>query len=295
MHDFLSSIGFFTIKSNAQIKKILKKVVDDPTEVFQAGLSDEADFTEYRKAFGPSFGIAVRGEMDRNGKFHMSYYYPYFTGNGVTTQEQVDVEKHAEKNSYAGICDELRLGVTMIFYLQNVTEYMKWIEKKKALKGTYQIVISGLARDGRIILPLNKTEREKQDIKKSSVNRSSMIAKAREGDEDAMENLTLEDIDTYTMLSRRVLYEDVFTIVDTCFMPYGIESDQYFVVGEILDVKKTVNEISNETVYQMKLDCNDLIFDICVNEESLLGVPAVGRRFKGAIWAQGQILFADRR
>ena len=45
----------------------------------------------------------------------MSYYYPYFCGNKISTTEQIDIEKHAEKESYAGICDEVRLGVTLIF------------------------------------------------------------------------------------------------------------------------------------------------------------------------------------
>ena len=43
----------------------------------------------------------------------------------------------------------------------------------------------------------------------------------------AIENLTLEDIDTYSMLSRRIANEDILSIVDSYFMPYGIESDQY--------------------------------------------------------------------
>ena len=33
-------------------------------------------------------------------------------------------ERHADKESYAGACDDLRIGVTLIFYLQNLAEYM---------------------------------------------------------------------------------------------------------------------------------------------------------------------------
>ena len=42
------------------------------------------------------------------------------------------VERHTDKESYAGACDDLRIGVTMIFYLQNLAEYMQ--EKYKGLK-----------------------------------------------------------------------------------------------------------------------------------------------------------------
>ena len=49
------------------------------------------------------------------------------------------------------------------------------------------------------------------------------MAAAREGDEEAMESLTLEDIDTYSMISKRIMTEDILSIVDTYFMPYGID------------------------------------------------------------------------
>ena len=46
-----------------------------------------------------------------------------------------------------------------------------------------------------------------------------------------MESLTMEDIDMYTMISRRIQHEDVYSIVDTYLMPYGIECDQYSLMG----------------------------------------------------------------
>ena len=41
----------------------------------------------------------------------------------------------------------------------------------------------------------------------------------------------------------------------------------------------------------MTLECNDMYVDICVNAKDLLGVPEIGRRFKGNIWLQGQLNF----
>ncbi len=250
-------------------------------------------YVEYRKKYFRNGGIAVRGEIDEKHQFHMSYYYPFFTGSGITTEEYVDVEKHAEKNSYAGICDEVRVGVTLIFYLQNVADYFYTLSKKGTIKGSRGVVLSGLAKEGCILLPMNKTEVQRKDSKRTATNRNNLIAAAREGNEEAIENLTLEDIDTYSMLSRRILTEDVFTIVDTCFMPYGIESDQYYIVGEILDVVTCQNESTQEEIIQLRVNCNDLIFNVCINRNNLLGEPAVGRRFKGAIWLQGNIRFEN--
>ena len=43
----------------------------------------------------------------------------------------------------------------------------------------------------------------------------------------------------YAMISKRVMDEDIYSIVDTYFMPYGMECDLYSVMGEILEREKT--------------------------------------------------------
>ena len=41
----------------------------------------------------------------------------------------------------------------------------------------------------------------------------------------------------------------------------------------------------------MHLERNDVEFDVCINAKDLLGLPEVGRRFKGNIWMQGTVEF----
>ena len=94
------------------------------------------------------------------------------------------------------------------------------------------------------------------------------------------------------MISRRVVHEDVLSIVDTCFMPYGMECDQYHILGTINFYTKVYNEYTREAVYQLNLECNGMTFDVCVNQKDLLGDPEVGRRFKGTVWLQGHINFS---
>ena len=96
-------------------------------------------------------------------------------------------------------------------------------------------------------------------------------------------------MDTYTSISKKILTEDVFSIVDTYFMPYGVECDQYSVLGEIINITTTKNRITGEEIYILRLNCNDLEFDICINKLDLYGEPEIGRRFKGVIWMQGYI------
>ena len=103
----------------------------------------------------------------------------------------------------------------------------------------------------------------------------------------------MEDIDMYAMISRRIVKEDVYSIVDSYFMPYGIECDQYNVMGDIVDCSEVKNVKTGDTVYEMSILCNDIQFDVCINKNDLLGEPQPGRRFKGVIWLQGYINFNE--
>ena len=85
--------------------------------------------------------------------------------------------------------------------------------------------------------------RERADKKKLSRNR--LMQAARAGDEDAIESLTLDDMDMYSTITKRIQREDIYTIVDTYFMPYGVECDQYSILGEILECEKICNKVTN--------------------------------------------------
>ena len=104
--------------------------------------------------------------------------------------------------------------------------------------------------------------------------RNQLLAQARMGDEDAIESLTLEDMDTYTTISRRIHKEDVFSLVDTYFMPYGVECDQYSILGEITECHTDTNRITDEEIIFMTLECNEIVLEVCINRYDLYGEPA---------------------
>ena len=292
MHKFLRAIGFSNLKKE-ELQNIFDQIMKHPTVEKTAMDSEGNEFTEISKGFGDFFGISLRGTYQDDDTFELDYYYPYLCGKQISTREPADVEKHAEKESYAGICDEVRIGVTLIFYLQNVVDYLA-VRKSTGYRNLAEGVILGaLSTEGKILLPVNKAEKKAQNTTKDGADRNHLIAAAREGDEDAIENLTLEDIDTYSMLSRRITHEDILSIVDSYFMPYGIESDQYSILGEIMDVALLQNHVTQENVYVMDICCNDIDFSVCINQKDLLGEPQVGRRFKGNIWMQGSIKYHD--
>lgn len=292
MHKFLRAIGFSEIKK-ADLKELFAEIVEHPTVQKTAEDSEGNEFAEISKEFGEFFGISIRGVYKDEDTFEMEYYYPYFCGKAISTEEQIEVEKHAEKESYAGICDEIKLGVTLIFYLQNVVDYLGLKKNKNPRMMSSGAILGALSTEGKILFPINKTEWQPRQIKQDNTDRNYLIAAARNGDEDAIENLTLEDIDTYSLLSKRITHEDVLSIVDSYFMPYGIESDQYSVLGEIMDVSLIQNELTGENIYSLDIVCNDMYFGLCINQKDLIGEPEVGRRFKGNIWMQGSIKYKD--
>lgn len=286
MHKFLKSIGFSDFKKK-DLEIILNEIIARPQMVKVTKDSEGNEFAELSKEFATNVGITVRGNYLENDKFEMEYYYPYFYGTSLTTQEEITVEKHSEKESYAGVCEDSNIGVTLIFYLQNIADYLSEKNRRPSGQKMYGAYLSGLSVDGSILLPIEKFKEKANKCRYSE--RSQLVAQAREGNEEAIENLTLEDMDMYSILSRRVMNEDIFSIVSSTFMPYGIESDQYSILGEILDYTIVENSITKEHIYCMKIECNDLIFDVCINSKDLIGEPAVGRRFKGNIWMQGSV------
>ncbi len=289
MHKFMRAIGFSDLTDRREQQKLVTDIILNATHRSYTSNGDETILAEFCEDFAEDMGIAVCGEFDENDRFTYDYFYPYLRGTGISSCEDVSVERHADKESYAGVCDDIKVGVSLIFYLQNMIPYVKaQYENLLPIRGT-TLTLSGLSLKGSIILPIRKNEKQRKKVQKASMNRNQLIDAARKGDEDAIESLTLEDMDTYTAISKKILTEDVFSLVDTYFMPYGVECDQYSIMGEILSIDLRVNKITGEEIYVMRLNCNDLQFDVCINKLDLYGEPQVGRRFKGIVWMQGYI------
>lgn len=275
------------------MNELVSVAVNKADERLYTSLEQDTMLAEYNMFCGENVGICVRGEYDENNQFFVDYYVPFFRGNRISSYADISVERHAEKESYAGVCDDIKVGVSLIFYLQNIVAYLKRKNADRLPVMETSLSLSALSTQGKVIMPLYKNERDVRRTKKMSNDRNRLIAQARMGDEEAIENLTLDDMDTYTNISRMIVKEDVLSLVDTYFMPYGVECDQYAILGEILDFSKVRNFLTGEEIWQMTVSCNDLIMDLCINSLDLYGEPGIGRRFKGTIWLQGAIHFPD--
>lgn len=293
MHKYLRTVGFSMYQKKKDIKSLLDLLEKQPSLTRCVQLDEETNVCEMRTEVAPGIGISVVGELNDEGDFEREFYFPYLISELEGTKAECAVQRHAEKETYGGMVDETCVGISLIFYIQNFMDYReKRIQKNEAFR-IRSVNFAGLSTSGKILLPIKKTLKQIQMAKVAAKDRSSLIEAAKKGDEDAMETLTIEDIDLYSKISRRAMKEDLYSIVDSCFMPSGIECDQYSVIGEIKEVKTVKNIYTKEEIYVLKLESNDLIFPICINSKDLLGEPEVGRRFKGQIWMQGILNFEE--
>lgn len=287
MHSFLRAIGFSNVKSRLDFQKILGIIMENPTDYSETIMDNKTRFVGMSKEFMKNIGIGIVGEYDEKGFFYLGHYFPYCQGNCVSMQEDVSISKRVDTDAYTGMCDDMRFGVSMIFYLQNMAEF---IYNGKMLEGVAsggKIYLSALSIEGKVILGLEQNEQQIRHRQEENAQRKRLIAEAKRGNQEAIDNLTIEDIDTYAMVSRRIRKEDLYTVVENTFIPYGSESDNYTVLANIVESTELENPMTKEKIYYMTLSCNDMLFNLCINKEDLVGVPYPGARFKGNIWMQG--------
>ncbi len=291
MHKYLRSIGFSNIHGDKDAEFFLNLAVSDR---FRAGtFTDESGivFEEYRLRVGSSMGICIVGHRDKDGKFYRNYYFPYMKSHESTLTEEGAVERHAEKETYAGILDDFRAGITLIFYLCNSLE-MREFEQQGLDVGVKKAYITGLSVEGKVLLPAEKAEEDEESANRRYREQKALYEAARNGDEDAIETLTETDMNLMSEAAQRIETEDLYSIVESSFMPAGIECDIYQILGEITAIRARLNAFTHETVLDLRINCNDAIFHVCINKADLEGVPTVGRRFKGRVWMQGDIEFS---
>lgn len=290
MHSFLKAVGFSDVRSRKEVEQLISRVMEKGEERYMTHLGGKTIHAEILMEVAEDIGIALRGEYDEQGKFHPEHYFPYLRGQNISSIEPVFISKRVDTDAFTGMCDDYRLGVSLIFYLQNVTDYISndCPEDRKER----QITLAALASDGKILLPTMSMKEAPVKEPVDTSGRNALIEAARKGDKQAMEALTIDDIDLYAQINKRLKKEDIYSIVETTFIPYGSESDNYTILAVIEAVWERTNRMTGEELYYMVLRCNDLRFPVCINKKNLYGEPKEGRRFRGNIWMQGMVNFS---
>lgn len=288
MHKYMRAIGFTNKLSRTEQEKLFSLILQNPDDVGVWNKKEGIPMSEVEKDIAYNIGICLRGEGTVGRDFVPDYFFPYIKGTNMRSFKEVSVERHADKESYAAVCDDDSINLSLIFYLQNAFEYLGEVDRLRIEKIFPTVSFSGLCVSGKVIFPVS--EGKKLDNNALSKVKTEMVELARNGDEQAAEAMAFDNINEYQQLSKRIMKEDVYSIVDNAFIPYGVECDHYLIIGDIKSVSSTENHITKERIWILNVSCRGVLIDVCINAEDLLGEPTPGRRFKGEIWLQGYIM-----
>lgn len=293
MHSYIRAIGFSKLKNKSEQNKLITAALNDATDRREIEIGSETRLIQINRTFGGGIGLSIIGEYDKEGYFNIDHSFPYCIGLKKISQTDIQIEHHPDKEAYSAISDDYNLGITLIYRVQNIIDYVKSTWINEFYKTPKKVKFGALSIEGRILYGVQldslRFPYDKQPI--SSKERKKLLTKAKNGDLDALESLTLDDMDTYSLITKRIKEEDLLTVVETYFMPYGIDNEHYSILGIIQKVNKIVNEFSDEIVYNLSILCNDIELNVAINSYDLQGEPKVGRRFKGIIWLQAQVQF----
>lgn len=291
MHTYIRSIGFSKKDSQVDIEALVKDVVVQADSVKTIIKDNGNIYVEYQKSFGENIGIIVRGEEDEKGIFHIGTFFPYLKSSFTEglKEEEIFVNKKVDSDAYTGMCDDNHVGVSLIFYMQNIEEYIKSGATRLSIKDK-KIKLVALSSGGKIILPTQKRIYSHIASKIDNAVKNQLMDEAKNGDMQALDILSMSDMDSNASLAERIKHEDLFSIVETSFIPYGSESDLYTVLGNILSSRQIKNSETGELIWILKIVCNDIPMEVAINAEDLMGFPSPGMRFKGVIWMQGELV-----
>lgn len=294
MHSYLRAIGFSKLKNKSDQNKLITAALNDSTDKREIEIGSNIKLIQFNRSYGNGIGLSIVGEYDEEGLFNIDHSFPYCTGNFYTIQSDIQIEPHSDKEAYSAVSDDFNLGITLIYNLQNIVDFVKSTWMNHFYTSPKKVKFGALSLSGKILYGVHLDHMvypyEKQPI--SNKERRKLLAKAKMGDMEAYENLTIDDMDTYSLIQKRIKDEDILTIVETYFMPYGIDNEQYSILGIITNIEEITNEFSEEIVYNLSILCNDIRLNVAINAYDLQGEPKVGRRFKGIIWLQGQVDFS---
>lgn len=308
MHLYARTIGLSEISTKSAMDILLNKIIESAINnnciIYDTNnygqdewLEAQINHSMLKRQIGFSFedmgGLCIRGLYNpKERRFEQSFYFPYIKGTKPRFITQLLVERQTDKEAYMVHCNEPRREVAPIFFMKNIVEYLHYANKESVLMDKF-IHLSALSTGGKIIFPIRQTKEQIERCNAATNKRNQLVDMALQGDAQAIDDLTLGDYNLITSLFERLKKEDIYSIVNSSFIPSGLECDCYSVVGNILEIGAYRNEVTGEEVYNMLLECNDNIISVGINKKDLHGMPQAGCRFIGKIWLQGYIDFKE--
>ncbi len=290
MHSYLRTVGFGGPDCNRNVRYLLDKIIKED-EAINNSAKHEGESVEIFKHFSPNMGITFHGEFLSSREFHCDFYYPFALPMKYIHYDEIVIEKNVMNMSFYASCEDNRLGFSVIFFIQNGLDYINFDNNRGISRISAKVGLTAMSLSGKILMPVKKDSSFTSMSDELRRYRGEVLREAKKGNQEAIDAMALEEMNEYNQICKRVMNEDILTIVESSIMPYGIECDKYQVIGEIRDIVEDKNGISDEEIIEMLIECNDISITVFINKNDLMGVPKIGRRFKGVVWLQGRIDF----
>lgn len=295
-HSYWNVIGFDgKTKDGAEVlNNLIQNTISDPTRSHTLYV-DDVEYKEYQKEIIKGAGIVVFGYFNADD-FIVENVYPYVDSDNscLFDCQNVSIEQMSDKFAYLGMFDSYIMNMVVIFYLKDNRFINSTASNLNVDISSCSICLSALSSNGIILFPVDNKNVSEKTKRVRLDRRISLLERAKHGDEEAIDTLTIDEMETQQMLYHRIRKEDVLSIVESYFMPDGLENDKYAILGDILDVRKETNPITGQEIYCLQILCNDVKITVMINQKDLTGEPKIGRRFRGKIWLLGEIKDIDK-
>ena len=156
MHKFLRAAGFSMYTKKKDIEKLLDLLERQPSMTRCVQVDEESNVCEMRTEVAPGLGISIIGELNEEGNFEREFYFPYQESHIIGSTEECSVQRHTEKETYSGMVDENKVGITLIFYIQNFLEFRERMLDKEHHSKISSVCFSGMSVGGKILLPIRR-------------------------------------------------------------------------------------------------------------------------------------------
>ncbi|OOB78759.1 MAG: hypothetical protein ATN33_03640 [Epulopiscium sp. Nele67-Bin001] len=285
----INAIGFSDITEQEHLNKLVESIMQSPTHQNIARDRNKIQIAEYRKKVAPHTYVMVRVSVEddiRSTRVNVEECEAYVEATLEAEFEEIEVEC-VDDTLYYVICEEKNTAMQIIFWMQNLVEYLNATDKGRPIIGAS---ILGIALEGTIILPILKDEEELEFEIYERDKLREIVDRIKEGDEEAQAQLEEEEKELDEQLMERLKEEDFLSIMSGYFIPLTYDESMYAILGDITDIKERKNQDTGEEMYVFNLDINSMNLEVVINKKTLIGMPTVGMRFLGSCWLQGQIL-----
>ena len=296
MESPLKAIGFTHVNEKEVMEDILEELLSNPTKQKAIKLSAKKILAEYIKEIAENTYVMARVCVNKSSEDPSVQVFScdaYVEANHTLEVEDVEVEGFDEvegtDQSYYVVCEEKETAMQIVFWLQNVVEYLEGCKKNLICS---QVSIVGIASEGTIVLPIEKDEEDELIEKEEREKMRLILQQMKNGDEEAKRILEQEEKDLDDQLKERLREEDFLSVMSGYFIPETLDEATYAVLGEILEIKERINSQTDEKMYIFLLDVNDMNLEVVISQRELIGMPSVGMRFMGTCWIQGNMIMS---